>query len=91
MRQWLSDLKWTPESVVQWQLFFNNASRILFTGRSGNFEYDTLPTLPYYKDLQPELCQKQEISNIANGLLSESEHTFISLFIIIPFLMLTNL
>jgi hypothetical protein len=54
-------LKWTSELATQWQQFFNNASRMLFTGQSGHFEYDTIDAIPTYKDLEPEPCQKQGI------------------------------
>jgi hypothetical protein len=84
-------LKWTPELATQWQQFFNNASRILITGRSGQFEYDTLAAIPTYKDLQPEPCQKQGISKTTNGLSSKSTSTFISLFMFISCLILLHI
>jgi hypothetical protein len=40
------------ESALQWQDFYNNASRLLFYERSGQFNYDFLQTLPTYEDLQ---------------------------------------
>ncbi len=54
----LLELKWTPESVKGWQEFYNNASRLLIYGKSGNFSYEDLPTLPKFQDLKPPTCKK---------------------------------
>jgi len=56
LRQRLLDLKWTPESTREWQEFYNNASRFVFYGQSGNFSSENLPRLPQFKDLQPAEC-----------------------------------
>jgi hypothetical protein len=50
--------KWTPEAIVQWQEFYNNASRLLIYGHAGNFSYETLPRIPKYKDLKPPECKR---------------------------------
>jgi len=84
-------VKWTSELATQWQQFFNNASRLLITGRSGQFEYDILAAIPTYKDLQPEPCQKQEISSTISGLSSKSTNTFISFFMFISCLILFHI
>ncbi len=84
-------MKWTPELATQWQQFFNNASRLLITGRSGQFEHDTLAAIPTYKDLQPESCQKQGISSTISGLSSKSTNTFISFFMFISCLILFHI
>ena len=61
-KQWLLDLKWTPERAVQWQEFFNKASRLLIYGRGGHFQFETWPKLPEYNDLKPADC-----ANVQNG------------------------
>ncbi len=58
LKQWLLNLTWTPELAVQWQEFYNTASRVLSYGRSGQFQTEILQTLPTYKDLQPDICPK---------------------------------
>jgi hypothetical protein len=58
VKQWLLDLKWTPELAVQWQEFYNNASRMLFYGTSGQIYNQILPALPRYQDLPAEVCQR---------------------------------
>jgi hypothetical protein len=51
------DLKWTPESISQWQEFYNDAPRFLFAGRAGNFTYEYLPRLPAFEDFKPPECK----------------------------------
>jgi hypothetical protein len=58
----LLELKWTPESVKGWQEFYNNASRLVFFGKAGNFSYEVLPTLPKFRDLKPPPCKKGNAS-----------------------------
>ena len=53
LRDKLLELKWTPDSIREWQEFYNNASRVLYFGGSGNFTGEYLPRLPQYKDLKP--------------------------------------
>lgn len=56
LKQWLHNLTWTPQLAVEWQEFYNSASRFLFYGGSGEFQNQILQTLPTYKDLQPDVC-----------------------------------
>ncbi|CAF3226581.1 unnamed protein product [Rotaria sp. Silwood2] len=62
--KWLKELKWTQESVVQWQKFFNDAPRSIVAGVAGNFKLINLPKIPEYEDLKSEEC-KTRISNSA--------------------------
>jgi hypothetical protein len=55
---WLKDHQWTPESIIEWQEFYNNASRFAFYGAAGNYTVDILPHIPYYHDLTPPPCHK---------------------------------
>ena len=55
---WLLERKWTPESIIEWQEFYNNASRFLYFGGAGNFSYEIIPGIPPYKDLTPPPCHK---------------------------------
>ncbi len=50
--------QWTPETIVQWQEFYNKAPRLLIFGQGGNFSFQTLPELPPYKDLTPPPCKR---------------------------------
>lgn len=59
---WLMERKWTPELIVEWQTFYNNASRFLIYGQSGNFSFEYLPHLPTYKDLKPAECKTRALS-----------------------------
>jgi hypothetical protein len=52
------DLTWTPESISQWQDFYNNAPRFLFAGRAGNFTFENLPRLPAFEDFKPPECKR---------------------------------
>ncbi|CAF3448817.1 unnamed protein product [Rotaria sp. Silwood1] len=56
--QWLRNLKWTPELAVQWQEFYNDATRLLLYGRSGQLQRQILQGIPTYKDFQPDICRK---------------------------------
>jgi hypothetical protein len=80
LMQWLVSLTWTPELVVQWQEFFNNASRLVYYGRPGYMQIRTLRTLPTYKDLQLDVCQKStehpEILSICFLFLSFLEYAY---------------
>ena len=51
-------LEWTPQLIEEWQTFYNNASRWLVYGQSGNITVDFLPKLPEYEDLEPPPCKK---------------------------------
>lgn len=63
LRKWLLELQWTPESTLQWQEFYNNASRRVIFGVAGNFSYENLPQIPEYEDLKPLECKKIIISS----------------------------
>lgn len=58
VKQWLLNLTWTPQLATQWQEFYNTASRLLLYGSAGQMENEMIPTLPTYKDLQPDICPK---------------------------------
>ncbi|CAF2458331.1 unnamed protein product [Rotaria sp. Silwood2] len=77
LRQWLRNLQWTSESTVQWQEFYNNATRLLFYGRSGQFQNQILQGIPTYKDLQPDICPNS----------TGYQQTFSIVLIFAPFLM----
>ncbi|CAF0955087.1 unnamed protein product [Adineta ricciae] len=82
LKKWLVDLQWTPESVLQWQEFYNDASRLLLSGRAGNFTIDLLPRLPTYKDLQPAECKSDARPNTAAHQHAFTTFTLIPFFII---------
>ncbi|UJR06551.1 hypothetical protein I4U23_010834 [Adineta vaga] len=67
-KDWLLEQKWTPERVIQWQNFYNNASRRLMYGEAANLQFESFASLPKYKDLAPETCMKNSAIR---------EHTFI--------------
>ncbi|CAF3650969.1 unnamed protein product [Rotaria sordida] len=64
LRKWLKELKWTSQSIIEWQKFYNDASRVVLTGRAGNFDFIDLPKLPEDEDLKLTEC-KRSISNSA--------------------------
>ena len=70
--------EWTPESIEQWQTFYNDASRVVVYGVSSNFSIEDIPHLPKYKDLKPAQCQSK-IPNLA------TRQTSLLLLILIPF------
>jgi len=76
LKQWLLDLKWTPELAARWQEFYNSASRLVIYGRSGQMQSQILETLPTYKDLQPDECPKS----------TGYRQTFSIFFLIVSFL-----
>ncbi|CAF3853401.1 unnamed protein product [Rotaria sp. Silwood1] len=63
--KWLKRLKWTPELVVEWQRFYNNASRSV---QAGDFELINLTKIPEYEDLQPSTCH----TNIPNSAMNQN-------------------
>ena len=71
-------MKWTSQSIVEWQKFYNDASHVVLIGRAGNFDFIDLPKLPEYEDLKPTECKK----SISNSAIHQN--TFI-LFTLIPF------
>ncbi|CAF4462457.1 unnamed protein product [Rotaria sp. Silwood2] len=60
--EWLKRLKWTPESVLQWQKFYNDAPRSVVAGLGDNFKWINLTKIPEYEDLKPVEC-KTDTSN----------------------------
>ena len=56
--EWLMQREWTSESIKEWQTFYDNASRRVAYGFSGNFSNQFLPHLPKYQDLDPPPCKK---------------------------------
>jgi hypothetical protein len=80
VREWLLDLKWTPELAVQWQEFYNNAARTLRAGRAGQLHTQLLPALPRYQDLPSEKCQKSAGHQRAFNILLIFISFFVRLF-----------
>ncbi|CAF2851452.1 unnamed protein product [Rotaria sp. Silwood2] len=58
IKQWLLDLKWTPELAVQWQKFYDDAPRLSVFARNGQFEDELLDQPPKYEDFKPAECSK---------------------------------
>ena len=59
LKKWLSERKWTPELISQWQEFYVNGPRVLFAGVSGDFYLENMTRLPTYEDLRSVSCSKQ--------------------------------
>ncbi|CAF1224031.1 unnamed protein product [Rotaria sp. Silwood1] len=59
LKKWLLSRTWTSESIIQWQNFYDRASKVVMYGRSGHFNSQILPILPTYKDLKHETCNRQ--------------------------------
>lgn len=76
LQTWLLERKWTQESIIEWQEFYNNASRFLFFGAAGNFSQETIPGIPPYKDLTPPPCHKgiSPTTITENSLQMETTH-----------------
>jgi hypothetical protein len=84
-------MKWTPELGVQWQKFYNNASRLLYYGRAQHFEPEIMPNLPQYEDLKSVECTtKQRGNTVTNPIIQYNlaihQRTCI-LFTLIPIVM----
>ncbi|CAF4071354.1 unnamed protein product, partial [Adineta steineri] len=62
-KEWLLDIKWTPELAAQWQEYYNNAPRLSLFVRDGHFVIEPLGLLPKYRDLEPALCKSKPIGN----------------------------
>lgn len=54
--QYLSNINWMSNSAVQWQAFYQNASRTYFYGGSGNLRVGLLQKIPTYADLPQMNC-----------------------------------
>ncbi|CAF2018482.1 unnamed protein product [Rotaria magnacalcarata] len=63
LEQWLHNLTWTSNSVAQWQEFYNEAQRFIMYDRGSYMEFNVLPTIPKYEDLQIEPCNRKEIQH----------------------------
>jgi hypothetical protein len=75
LQDWLLERKWTPESIVKWQEFYNDASRMIFSGASSNFSVETLSTLPKYEDLTPSKCKR----GIPNSTIRQNSFILLTL------------
>lgn len=73
---WLSTNKWTSESSVQFQKFFNNASRGLFTTDDEFGNYSIIGPLPIYKDLEENQCDID-----SNSSANHSVQSFVLIFV----------
>lgn len=72
LEQWLRNLTWTPKSVAQWQEFYNEAQRSIMYDRGSSMEFNILPTIPKYEDLQVETCNRKEIQHSNDQSCHES-------------------
>ncbi|CAF3465404.1 unnamed protein product [Rotaria socialis] len=72
LEQWLRNLTWTPKSVAQWQEFYNEAQRFIMYDRGSYMDFNVLPTIPKYEDLQVEPCNRKEIQHSNDQLCHES-------------------
>ncbi|CAF1240142.1 unnamed protein product, partial [Didymodactylos carnosus] len=94
IEQWLRNLTWTPESVSQWQEFYNKAARLIVYDRGNYMDSEVLPAIPKYEDLKVEPCNKKAIRNSTDASCGEpnnsmaSQHTLF-LFALIFFVLKT--
>ncbi|CAF3680380.1 unnamed protein product [Rotaria sp. Silwood1] len=63
LKEWLLNQTWTPERAVQWQEFYNTASRVLVYGAAPSRQYNVIPSLPKYQDFKPVPCTKDQTIN----------------------------
>ena len=61
LEAYINNINWTSNLAVQWQNFYNNASRITFYGRSTSINYTYFPTSPEYVDLPQGNCSAHGI------------------------------
>ncbi|CAF2114363.1 unnamed protein product, partial [Rotaria magnacalcarata] len=66
LEQWLRNLTWTPESIAQWQEFYNKAARLAIYDRGSHVDTEFISTIPKYEDLKLEPCTKKDIRNSTN-------------------------
>ncbi|CAF3878929.1 unnamed protein product [Rotaria sp. Silwood2] len=45
-KQWLHNLKWTPELGTKWQEFYNHSSRLVIYGAEGHFQIESIDSFP---------------------------------------------
>jgi hypothetical protein len=57
------ELKWTPESIQQWQEFYNDAPRVVIFGQTGNFSFENITKLPEFKDLKASECKRSILNS----------------------------
>ncbi|CAF1272849.1 unnamed protein product [Rotaria magnacalcarata] len=57
-KQWLLDLKWTPEFAAQWQRSYDDAPLHSVFARNGQFEDENLGQPSKYEDLKSAECIK---------------------------------
>jgi len=82
VRNWLLGLTWTPESIIEWQKFYNTAPHWLGFGRSDNFVQEPLGELPEYEDLKPPECTRMILGS---GAHQKSFMPFVFISFIITF------
>jgi hypothetical protein len=80
-KEWLLDIKWTPELVAQWQEYYNTAPRLSLFIRGGHFESEPLGILPKYQDLKPAFCANKPTGNAAAICLQK-------IYILLPFFLI---
>ncbi len=63
IQKWLLERQWTPQSIADWQTFYNSSSKTLIYGSAGNFISVDLPKLPDYEDFKPDECKRNTTSS----------------------------
>lgn len=90
LKNWLLDIKWTPKLAVEWQQFYNDASRIVALSTETQ-TYEILPKIPEYEDLKQEQCIRGMFDVNSSSLMmldcnSAPVHKTFILFSVFPFL-----
>ncbi len=75
LEQWLRNLTWTPDSVAQWQEFYNKAPRLIIYDRGNRTDSEVLPTIPKYEDIKFEPCNAKEIQNSTDQSRGDSNNS----------------
>jgi hypothetical protein len=65
LREWLKFHVWTPESIAEWQRFYNTSPRIHFFSGADNLTQELVLKLPSYEDIPSVQCNKALISSAA--------------------------
>jgi hypothetical protein len=78
LEQWLHNLTWTPESVVQWQEFYNKAPRLIIYDRGSHTDSEVLSVIPKYEDIKIEPCDKKDIHNSTDQSCGDSNNSMAS-------------
>jgi len=63
IQKWLLERQWTPQSIADWQTFYNSSSKTLIYGSGGNITLVDLPKLPDYEDFKPDECKRNTTSS----------------------------